>query len=279
MQITISTRADEINRRWSEVQRSAQDTVLKAVELGRELHEAREDVGRGFGPWLEDNVQIGRRWAYRMISLYERRTEIEGADSIKGALRMVGANRNDEWLSGGYEAGELPLNDVEDAPAHIEVLSNEIHPMFLLDPVKKAKWSQIKGATIYRTILNGKPVRVAGTKELLELGNQQRITRLPQDVLSLDQGNQQRREGSRSEDAWVARQWADAALNRLSEDKEQRALQLVQFLAHGLPNVQREWIETRLRLKLDNPGERIADAIWGMLLVRDGDDFGKVLKH
>lgn len=264
--------AKNINARWADIEGRAKDTVSKAIELGGELTTARNQVGYGFQKWVAHNLEMSPQHAYRLMKMWENRDHLSDCSSVTQALKVISGNKGEEWVAAGYADGEMPLSEAEDAPEHIEILSLEIHPMFMLDPVNRRKWQDIQGATVYRTIINGKPLRVAGTVELLSLGNQQGITRLPHGVLSLDQGNQQRREGQRNEDAWAARKFADKAMSKLSPDPKERELQLVQFLEHGLPKVQREWVEQRLGVDLDTPGNKAVDAIWALLLLRSEED-------
>lgn len=264
--------AKEINRRWAEIGSLAEDSLFRAIELGKELTKARSEIGHGFGPWLEKNCTMSRQYAYRLIKLNERRDEIGSCGTIFDAIKTISGNTQEQWVMDGHEEGEPPLSEANPQPDHIEVLSNEIHPMFMLDPVQKKKWSAISGAKVYRTVINGKRARVSGTEDLLQRGSEQGITRLPEQILSLDQGNQQRREGIRKEDAWAARQWTDAAMARLAPNKSERGLQLVQFLSHGMPAVQRSWLEEHLGMDLNDPEENIVDTIWALLLIRSDDD-------
>jgi hypothetical protein len=104
---TLPDLARQINAEHAACMASAQDAVTRAIEVGRLLARAKEQVQHGgWEPWVEANCVFGIREAQRYMRAYQNRSTLEGPkatrvshlDSLRGVMEALSAppDRDDD---------------------------------------------------------------------------------------------------------------------------------------------------------------------------------------
>ena len=96
----IKDRTEDIKVLLSDLNQSLRMTVNKAIQLGGLLVEQKKHVGHGnFLSWLEANIDLPERTAYRYMSLHDYRNKIATMANLQEAYKQIETLEQQEKLS------------------------------------------------------------------------------------------------------------------------------------------------------------------------------------
>jgi hypothetical protein len=88
--LSLPTLAKKIQAEYEACFTSAQDAVVRAIEVGRLLYEAKEQVWHGqWAGWVAANCPFGARQASSYMRVYANRKQIRSAASDFSSLRAI----------------------------------------------------------------------------------------------------------------------------------------------------------------------------------------------
>lgn len=143
--VRLSDLAEQINAEHEACVTSAKDTVMKAIEVGRLLCQAKAVVDRGrWIPWIESNCRFDRHQAWRYMQAHKNRGLIEDQmlsagqhfEGLKGALKIIEEAR---------EEREEPSWSKTETARKAAVTSGRSVTADMKEDLRLVEWAQSEG--------------------------------------------------------------------------------------------------------------------------------------